>query len=213
MAPTHLVTNQVPELVDTDLAADPPLLEAVEREGAGWSLDTLHDTGRRAGSAQVRDQADAAHRNEPRLRAFDRVGNRVDEVDYDPGYHALLAEAVSRGFAGAVWAGPSGLGSAPRPGQHVARAAGFLVWSQAEAGHGCPVSMTPRRRARTGRLARTARALRTGTGLDRLRARPGRADDEGRPARRHGHDREAGRLGRPDEHDHGDAERRRHATP
>lgn len=142
MPPTHAVTNQAPDLVEVDLAADPPLLEAVAREGAGWALEGLHDTGRRAGSAQVRAWADAAHRNEPRLRAFDRVGNRVDEVDYDPGYHALLDEAVSRGFAGAVWAGPDGLGSAPRPGQHVARAAGFLVWSQAEAGHGCPVSMS-----------------------------------------------------------------------
>ncbi|MDL5159230.1 acyl-CoA dehydrogenase family protein [Actinomycetospora termitidis] len=134
MAPTHVVTNQAPDLVDVDLAADPPLLEAVGREGAGWALDELHQTGRRAGSAEVRDWADAAHRNEPRLRTHDRFGHRVDEVDYDPGYHALLGEAVSRGFAGAVWEG--------RPGQHVARAAGFLVWSQAEAGHGCPVSMT-----------------------------------------------------------------------
>src|SRR6266487_3311951 len=29
-----------------------------------------------------------------------------------------------------------------RPGAHVARAAKFYVWSQAEAGHGCPISMT-----------------------------------------------------------------------
>jgi putative acyl-CoA dehydrogenase len=158
MAPTHVVTNQAPELVGHDVAADPPLLEAVEREGAAWSLDALHDAGRRAGSAQVRDWADAAHRNEPRLRAFDRVGNRIDEVDYDPGYHALLGEAVGRGYAGAVWAGPDGLGSAPRSGQHVARAAGFLVWSQAESGHGCPVSMShavvPALRAAPDLLAR-----------------------------------------------------------
>ena len=45
MASTHFVTNPVPDLVDTDLAADPPLLEAVAREGAGWSLEALHDTG------------------------------------------------------------------------------------------------------------------------------------------------------------------------
>ncbi|MCD2185986.1 acyl-CoA dehydrogenase family protein [Actinomycetospora soli] len=134
MAPTHVVTNQAPDLVGFDAAADPPLLEALEREGAGWALDELHETGRRVGSAEVRAWADAAHRNEPVLRTHDRIGNRIDEVDYDPGYHALLGEAVSRGFAGAVWEG--------RPGQHVARAAGFLVWSQAEAGHGCPVSMT-----------------------------------------------------------------------
>ena len=28
------------------------------------------------------------------------------------------------------------------PARHVRRAAGFVVWSQVEAGHGCPVSMT-----------------------------------------------------------------------
>ena len=30
----------------------------------------------------------------------------------------------------------------PRPGAHVARAALFYMLSQAEAGHGCPISMT-----------------------------------------------------------------------
>jgi putative acyl-CoA dehydrogenase len=132
---THEVTNQVPDLVGHDVAADPPLLEALEREGAGWARDELHEVGRRAGSAEAQEWADAAHRHEPRLRTHDRVGNRVDEVDYDPGYHALLTEAVGRGFAGAPW-------EDERSGAHVARAAGFLTWSQLEAGHGCPVSMT-----------------------------------------------------------------------
>ena len=30
----------------------------------------------------------------------------------------------------------------PAAGAHVARAAKFYVWTQAEAGHGCPISMT-----------------------------------------------------------------------
>ncbi|MDD7939950.1 acyl-CoA dehydrogenase family protein [Actinomycetospora lutea] len=135
MPATHEVTNQVPDLVGHDVAADPPLLEALEREGAGWYRDELHAVGRLAGSAGAQEWADAAHRNEPRLRTHDRVGHRIDEVDYDPGYHALLTEAVGRGFAGAPWADD-------RPGAHVARAAGFLTWSQLEAGHGCPISMT-----------------------------------------------------------------------
>ncbi|MFC5138134.1 acyl-CoA dehydrogenase family protein [Actinomycetospora rhizophila] len=138
MPATHEVTNQVPELVGHDVAADPPLLEALEREGAGWYRDELGAVGRLAGSALAQEWADAAHRHEPRLRTHDRVGHRVDEVDYDPGYHALLTEAVGRGFAGAPWAEQSD----DRPGAHVARAAGFLTWSQLEAGHGCPVSMT-----------------------------------------------------------------------
>ena len=43
--------------------------------------------------------------------------------------------AVTHGLHGAPW-------SDPRPGAHVARAAGFFAWSQNEAGHGCPISMT-----------------------------------------------------------------------
>jgi len=133
--PTHEVTNQVPELVGHDAAADPPLLEALDREGAGWARGELHEIGVLAGSSRVREWADAAHRHEPRLRTHDRAGNRVDEVDYDRGYHALLDVAVSRGLAGAVWADA-------REGAHVARGAEFLVWSQAETGHGCPISMS-----------------------------------------------------------------------
>ena len=140
--------------------------------------------------------ADAAHRNEPRLRTHDRVGHRVDEVDYDPAYQELTRAAVEHGFAGAPWADD-------RPGAHVARAAGFLTWSQLEAGHGCPISMTyavlPALRAAPELLATY------GPGLDEPdpRPRPARAVDQAGPARRHGHDREAGRLGRAGEHDPG----------
>ena len=43
--------------------------------------------------------------------------------------------AVGEGLAGTPWADP-------RAGAHVARAAGLFTWSQVEAGHSCPVSMT-----------------------------------------------------------------------
>jgi putative acyl-CoA dehydrogenase len=43
--------------------------------------------------------------------------------------------AVERGLHAAPWRDP-------RAGAHVARAAAFYVWTQAEAGHGCPISMT-----------------------------------------------------------------------
>jgi putative acyl-CoA dehydrogenase len=42
---------------------------------------------------------------------------------------------VGQGLHAAPWADQ-------RPGAHVARAAKFYVWAQAEAGHGCPISMT-----------------------------------------------------------------------
>ena len=130
---THEVTNQAPPLVGHDVAADPALLEGLPREGAAW-FDP-HPLGRLAGSEQAQAWGEQANRHEPVLRTHDRYGHRVDEVDFHPAWHSLLEVAVGHGLAGAPWVDP-------RAGAHVARAAGFYVWSQVEAGHGCPVSMT-----------------------------------------------------------------------
>ena len=132
---THEVTNQVPPLAGHDVAADPALLAGLDREGAGWHTGDLHRLGRLAGSEQAQRWGVDANRYPPQLRTHDATGNRVDEVDFHPAWHQLLDVAVSEGLAGAPWADR-------RPGAHVARAASFYVWSQAESGHGCPVSMT-----------------------------------------------------------------------
>jgi putative acyl-CoA dehydrogenase len=132
---THEVRNQVPPLAGYDVAADPALLEAVDREGAGWAAGSLHELGMLAGRAETAEQARLANEHPPVLRSHDRFGNRIDEVEFHPAWHALMGTAVSHGLHAAPWADP-------RPGAHVARAARFYVWSQAEAGHGCPISMT-----------------------------------------------------------------------
>jgi putative acyl-CoA dehydrogenase len=134
---THAVTNQVPPLQDYDpLRADPVLLEAVERWGDPADSDGLHALGRIAGSATAQGWADDADRNPPRLRTHRRTGERADEVDYHPAYHSLLGTAVANGLTAEPWTRPRGTQA------HVRRAVGFVVWSQVEAGHGCPVSMT-----------------------------------------------------------------------
>ncbi|MDN3292455.1 acyl-CoA dehydrogenase family protein [Streptomyces ficellus] len=134
---THTVTNQPPPLVGYDVfTADRALTEAVERhlplevlDGARQELSTLGTT---AGSAQAQDWGALANEYPPKLRTHDRYGNRIDHVDYHPAYHRLLGHAVTNGLTNA-WG---------RPGGHVRRAAGFLVWTQTDAGHGCPLSMT-----------------------------------------------------------------------
>ena len=132
---THQVTNQPPPLAGHDVAADPPLLAAVSREGASWALPELHEVGVLAGSAEVIDCARLANEHRPVLRSHDRYGNRIDEVEFHPAWHQLMATAVGHGLHAAPWASAV-------PGAHVARAAKFYVWTQAEAGHGCPISMT-----------------------------------------------------------------------
>ena len=48
---THEVENQAPPLVPYNVfEADLPLREALEREGGGWGVDRLRDTGELAGS-------------------------------------------------------------------------------------------------------------------------------------------------------------------
>ncbi|MFF8808721.1 acyl-CoA dehydrogenase family protein [Streptomyces omiyaensis] len=136
-ARSHTVTNQAPPLVGYDVyTGDRALSEAVGRhlpaellDGAREELRTL---GRATGSEQVREWGEQANAFPPRLRTHDRYGHRIDEVEFHPAWHRLLGKAVSAGLTDA-WG---------RPGGHVRRAAGLLVATQAEAGHGCPVSMT-----------------------------------------------------------------------
>jgi putative acyl-CoA dehydrogenase len=132
---THEVFNQAPPLVDYDVSADAALLAGVGREGAPWAVGDLHRLGKLAGTAEPQRWADEANRYEPRLLTHDRYGNRIDEVEFHPAWHQLMDVAVTEGLAGAAWADR-------RPGAHVARAAGLYVWSQVEAGHSCPISMT-----------------------------------------------------------------------
>jgi putative acyl-CoA dehydrogenase len=134
--PTHEVLNQSPPLAGYDLfEADPVLGEALGREGAGWAADQVRALGVLAGSPEAIAWGEAADANPPVLRTHDRYGRRVDEVEFHPAWHRLLGTAVAHGLHAAPWRDP-------RPGAQVARAAGFYLWTQVEAGHGCPVSMT-----------------------------------------------------------------------
>jgi putative acyl-CoA dehydrogenase len=132
---THEVVNQVPPLAGYDVAQDPALLAALEREGGWWASGELHELGILAGQAGVQELARLANVSKPVLRTHDARGYRIDEVDFHPAWHELMRTAVTHGLAAAPWADD-------RPGTHVARAAKFMVWTQAEAGHGCPISMT-----------------------------------------------------------------------
>lgn len=79
------------------------------------------------------------HRNAHRLQPV-RPGVDVNEFTCDPAYHRIMGSSVSQGLHTSAWADPG-------PGVNVERAAGFMLVSQVEAGHGRPVST---RAVRTG---------------------------------------------------------------
>jgi putative acyl-CoA dehydrogenase len=128
--------NQPPPLVDYNVfEADAALREALEREGASWAQNLVHELGAIAGTQQAIDWGFQANANPPLLRTHDRFGERIDEVEFHPAWHELMKVAIGHGLHALPW-------REPRAGAHAARAAAFHVWSQVEGGHGCPVSMT-----------------------------------------------------------------------
>jgi putative acyl-CoA dehydrogenase len=132
---THEVKNQVPPLEGYDVfSADRALGEALRREGGGWAEDQARRLGRIAGGDALA-WGFQANANTPVLRTHDRFGHRIDEVEYHPAWHALMRTAVEHALHALPW-------REARAGAHVARAAMFFTLSQAEAGHGCPISMT-----------------------------------------------------------------------
>jgi putative acyl-CoA dehydrogenase len=133
---THEVANQPPPLVDYNVFdTDCVLVEAVRREGAEWAEERISEVGALAGSARAIELGALANENPPKLRTHDRYGHRVDEVEFHPAWHELLGEAVGHELHSSPWTDPG-------PGAHVARAAAFMCMSHAEAGIGCPISMT-----------------------------------------------------------------------
>ena len=205
MPDTHVVTNQVPPLVDHNPATSPVLVEALIREGGQWGLDEVTELGAIAGGAQAQRWGELADRNRPILHTHDRYGHRIDEIEFDPAYHELMRTAIAHGVHAAPWADD-------RPGAHVVRAAKMLVWTP-EPGHVCPISATyavvPSLR-HNAELAKVYEPLLTSRQYDpELKLR----HHQGRHHRDHVDDREAGRLGCAGRHHPGHTQRRRQLHP
>jgi putative acyl-CoA dehydrogenase len=130
------VANQPPPLEPYNLfTSDACLREAVGREGAGWAADGLAIFGATLGRPETVRLGFDANRYPPVLRGFDRYGHRVDEVEFHPAWHELMAMALRAGLHSSPWA-------ESKPGAHVARAAGTYMLGQIEAGVYCPIAMT-----------------------------------------------------------------------
>jgi len=133
---THAVFNQPPPFEDVNLfTSDRVLAEALRREGAGWAEERARAFGEIVGRRETVAWGFQANEHPPVLRTHDRNGNRIDEVEFHPAWHALMAIGVEHGLHALPW-------REPRPGAHVARAAMFMLLAEVEAGVGCPLSMT-----------------------------------------------------------------------
>src|SRR5258707_297628 len=133
---THEVFNQAPPLEGIDVfSSNRPLVEATQREGAGWVLERASALGRFVGGAPQEEWGRLANENKPVLRPFDRYGHRIDEVEFHPAWHQLMTMGVEHELHSLPWTS-----SEPYP--HTARSALYMTAMQAEAGFCCPITMT-----------------------------------------------------------------------
>ena len=132
---THDVTNQPPPFEDVNLfTSDRALVDAVTHASGDAHHHRLGKFGTHAGSAAIADLAMQANRNPPQLKIFDRYGDRIDEVEFHPAYHALMTFGIEGGVSSAAWSGVET--------GHVLHAALEFLMSQAEPGVCCPMTMT-----------------------------------------------------------------------
>ncbi|HEY8048438.1 MAG TPA: isovaleryl-CoA dehydrogenase [Ramlibacter sp.] len=136
MQATHEVFNQPVPLAGYDAFAGNRALQSALLFNAP-QLDTapLARLGALVGSPEWQDHARLANVHTPQLRTHDRFGHRIDEVEFHPSYHALMAAAVEAGLHGTPWAGDGASA-------HVLRAAGFMLFTELEPSILCPISMT-----------------------------------------------------------------------
>ena len=134
-APARQVLNQPPPLEGRNLFDDNvALVEALEREGAGWARERAREVGAFWGGDPI-GWGFQANEHPPVLRTHDRYGNRIDEVEFHPAWHWLMRRGIADELHALPW-------RTDRPGAHAARAALYMCAAQAEGGFGCPITMT-----------------------------------------------------------------------
>jgi putative acyl-CoA dehydrogenase len=132
---THEVLNQAEPCSGLNLfEANAPLREALAQWAPGFDAAALTELGAQAGSADWQAQARLAHTHAPVLHTHDRLGRRIDQVEFHPAYHGLMGLAMQHGLHGTPWA--------QGPGAHVQRAAAFMLFTELDPAVLCPVSMS-----------------------------------------------------------------------
>jgi putative acyl-CoA dehydrogenase len=134
---THEVTNQPGAFAPRNLyTTDTALREAVRREAGDWLDARMDRLGEIVGSERVLELGEQANRFPPEFTPFDRYGRRLDEARFHPAYHELMALAMEHDIHDLPWL------EEKAKGRHLGHMAMLALFTQAEAGTMCPISMT-----------------------------------------------------------------------
>jgi putative acyl-CoA dehydrogenase len=102
------------------------------------SRDEFDLIGRYATSPEAQELARMANKSVPQLHTHGPRGERLDQVEFHPAWHALMRRSMSTGLHSGTWENNHDA----RGFEHRTRATKFYLTSQLEAGHLCPLTMT-----------------------------------------------------------------------
>ena len=135
---THEVFNQSPPLAGINLYASDTGLGALTEGLPRTVKDRLNAHGEAVGSRESFELGRIANAQPPVLRTHDPSGTRIDVVEFNPAYHALMRRSIAAGLHASVWDAPE----AEAMSKSTTRAAMLYMTAQAECGHLCPMTMT-----------------------------------------------------------------------
>ena len=134
LSPIH-PHNQVPDFEGVNAFSGDPIATAAIGSNAPWAHPDADALGAVVWDHDTLTAARDAHRFPPELHVRDRIGDRIDYVEFHPSYHTLMAAAFGSGVAALAW-------TATEPGGHLARAVQSYLWNQVDGGTACPTGMT-----------------------------------------------------------------------
>jgi putative acyl-CoA dehydrogenase len=130
--------NQPPPIAGTNAWRGDPLLVQLAEDFSEPVRKELDLLGRFVRTAEAQEMARLANVETPRLKTYDRYGNRVDVVEFHPAYHALMRRSIAIGLHSSIWEDSN----VEQGRRHQSRAARFYMTAQLECGHLCPITMT-----------------------------------------------------------------------
>ncbi len=134
-ADTHEVFNQPTALENFNAyQSDLALQHWTRVYGGDWASERLHAYGELCGGDLI-EAGFLANENKPQFYPHDRFGQRIDLAKFHPAYHLLMRSAIDAQVHSLPWV-------SPKAGAHVARAALEYMHMNADAGSGCPLTMT-----------------------------------------------------------------------
>jgi putative acyl-CoA dehydrogenase len=134
LAPQPVRNNLVEDLTGVDAFSHDKIAAAAIDGHAPWSRAHAEALGKLVWAPPTLAAARNAHRYLPELRTHDRLGHRIDIVDFHPSYHELMSMAFGHGVHALSW-------TADQPGAHLARAVQSYLWNQVDGATACPTGM------------------------------------------------------------------------